>query len=90
MRPPITQPSTETRYYGLAVKIMLKTDDSVAFIIVIILYYYSVRKLRFAMSIRPAIKDDCAAIAEIYNHAVVHTAAIWNDKLWIPTTASPV
>ncbi|HFG1265524.1 TPA: GNAT family N-acetyltransferase, partial [Klebsiella pneumoniae] len=22
------------------------------------------------MSIRPAIKDDCAAIAEIYNHAV--------------------
>ncbi len=32
------------------------------------------------MSIRPAIKDDCAAIAEIYNHAVVHTAAIWNDK----------
>lgn len=32
------------------------------------------------MSIRPAIKDDSAAIAEIYNHAVVHTAAIWNDK----------
>ncbi|MBN6335161.1 N-acetyltransferase, partial [Escherichia coli] len=32
------------------------------------------------MSIRPALKDDCAAIAEIYNHAVVHTAAIWNDK----------
>ncbi|HBW8273913.1 TPA: hypothetical protein MFM65_002206 [Klebsiella pneumoniae] len=30
---------------GLAVKIMLKTDDSVAFIIVIILYYYSVRKI---------------------------------------------
>lgn len=32
------------------------------------------------MSIRHASKDDCAAIAEIYNHAVVHTAAIWNDK----------
>jgi L-amino acid N-acyltransferase YncA len=24
------------------------------------------------MSIRPAIKDDCAAIAEIYNHAVAY------------------
>ncbi len=33
------------------------------------------------MSIRPAIKDDRAAIAEIWrNHANVHTAAIWNDK----------
>lgn len=32
------------------------------------------------MSIRHASKDDCAAIAEIYNHAVVNTAAIWNDK----------
>lgn len=32
------------------------------------------------MSIRHANKDDCAAIAEIYNHAVLHTAAIWNDK----------
>lgn len=32
------------------------------------------------MTIRYASKDDCAAIAEIYNHAVVHTAAIWNDK----------
>ncbi len=32
------------------------------------------------MSIRHASKDDCAAIAEIYNHAVLHTAAIWNDK----------
>lgn len=32
------------------------------------------------MSIRFATKEDCAAIAEIYNHAVVHTAAIWNDK----------
>ncbi|HBW8798401.1 TPA: hypothetical protein MFN31_004485 [Klebsiella pneumoniae] len=30
---------------GLAVKFMLKTDDSVTFIIVIILYYYSVRKI---------------------------------------------
>ena len=35
------------------------------------------------MSIRPAIKDDCAAIAEIYNHAVVHTAAIWNYRLFL-------
>lgn len=32
------------------------------------------------MIIRHASKEDCAAIAEIYNHAVVHTAAIWNDK----------
>lgn len=32
------------------------------------------------MSIRFATKEDCAAIAEIYNHAVLHTAAIWNDK----------
>ena len=24
-------------------------------------------------------KEDCAAIGEIYNHAVLHTAAIWND-----------
>lgn len=32
------------------------------------------------MTIRYACKDDCAAIAEIYNHAVVHTAAIWNDQ----------
>ena len=32
------------------------------------------------MSIHHASKDDCAAIAEIYNHAVLHTAAIWNDK----------
>ncbi|WP_336220334.1 GNAT family N-acetyltransferase [Citrobacter amalonaticus] len=32
------------------------------------------------MSIRFATKEDCAAIAEIYNHAVVHTAAIWNDQ----------
>jgi phosphinothricin acetyltransferase len=32
------------------------------------------------MIIRHACKEDCAAIAEIYNHAVLHTAAIWNDK----------
>ncbi len=32
------------------------------------------------MSLRYACQDDCAAIAEIYNHAVLHTAAIWNDK----------
>ena len=32
------------------------------------------------MSIRFASKADCAAIAEIYNHAVLHTAAIWNDQ----------
>ena len=32
------------------------------------------------MAIRFATKEDCAAIAAIYNHAVVHTAAIWNDK----------
>lgn len=32
------------------------------------------------MIIRYASKEDCAAIAEIYNHAVLHTAAIWNDK----------
>lgn len=32
------------------------------------------------MNIRYALKEDCAAIAEIYNHAVLHTAAIWNDK----------
>ncbi|WP_312453571.1 GNAT family N-acetyltransferase [Pseudescherichia sp.] len=32
------------------------------------------------MTIRYADKDDCAAIAAIYNHAVLHTAAIWNDQ----------
>lgn len=32
------------------------------------------------MIIRHASKEDCAAIGEIYNHAVLHTAAIWNDK----------
>ena len=31
------------------------------------------------MIIRHALKEDCAAIGEIYNHAVLHTAAIWND-----------
>ena len=32
------------------------------------------------MTIRYACKEDCAAIAEIYNHAVLNTAAIWNDQ----------
>jgi phosphinothricin acetyltransferase len=32
------------------------------------------------MNIRYATQQDCAAIAEIYNHAVLHTAAIWNDQ----------
>jgi phosphinothricin acetyltransferase len=32
------------------------------------------------MIIRHACKEDCATIGEIYNHAVLHTAAIWNDK----------
>ncbi len=32
------------------------------------------------MIIRYAGKEDCAEIAAIYNHAVVHTAAIWNDQ----------
>ncbi|TDT59548.1 phosphinothricin acetyltransferase [Enterobacter sp. AG5470] len=32
------------------------------------------------MSIRDAGREDCAAIAAIYNHAVVNTAAIWNDQ----------
>lgn len=32
------------------------------------------------MIIRPATEQDCPAIAAIYNHAVLHTAAIWNDK----------
>lgn len=32
------------------------------------------------MSIRYAVKKDCAAIAAIYNHAVINTAAIWNDQ----------
>lgn len=32
------------------------------------------------MPIRYAVKEDCAAIAAIYNHAVINTAAIWNDQ----------
>ena len=32
------------------------------------------------MIVRHACKEDCAAIGEIYNHAVLHTSAIWNDK----------
>ena len=32
------------------------------------------------MIVRHACKEDCAAIGETYNHAVLHTAAIWNDK----------
>ena len=32
------------------------------------------------MIVRHACKEDCVAIGEIYNHAVLHTAAIWNDK----------
>lgn len=32
------------------------------------------------MILRYASSEDCAAIAEIYNHAVQHTAAIWNDQ----------
>ena len=32
------------------------------------------------MIVRHACKEDCAAIGEIYNHAVLHPAAIWNDK----------
>lgn len=32
------------------------------------------------MNIRYAGKEDCAEIAAIYNHAVVNTAAIWNDQ----------
>ena len=31
------------------------------------------------MQIRAAQPDDAAAIADIYNHAVLHTTAIWND-----------
>lgn len=32
------------------------------------------------MIIRHGVEQDCFAIAAIYNHAVLHTAAIWNDK----------
>ncbi|MDF7680875.1 GNAT family N-acetyltransferase [Enterobacteriaceae bacterium ESL0689] len=31
------------------------------------------------MSIRYACKEDCATIAEIYNHAVLHTATLWSE-----------
>lgn len=31
------------------------------------------------MIIRHATRDDAAAIAEIYNEAVINTVAIWND-----------
>ena len=31
------------------------------------------------LSLRPATAADAPAIAEIYNHAVLHTTAIWND-----------
>lgn len=32
------------------------------------------------MLIRHARAEDCAAIADIFNYAVLHTAAIWNDS----------
>lgn len=32
------------------------------------------------MRVRDAIEDDAAAIAAIYNDAVEHTTAIWNDR----------
>jgi len=32
------------------------------------------------MTLRFAREEDCAAIAGIYNHAVLNTAAIWNDQ----------
>ena len=31
--------------------------------------------------IRDARPDDAAGIAEIYNHAVIHTTAVWNDTV---------
>ena len=31
------------------------------------------------MIIRQATREDAAAIAEIYNEAVINTVAIWND-----------
>lgn len=34
-----------------------------------------------SFSIRPAIDADLGAIRDIYNHAVAHTTAIWNDVL---------
>ena len=33
------------------------------------------------MQIRQATLQDIPAITEIYNHAVLHTTAIWNDKI---------
>ncbi|WP_026793110.1 GNAT family N-acetyltransferase [Pleomorphomonas oryzae] len=33
------------------------------------------------MQIRDAVAVDIAGITEIYNHAVVHTAAIWNEQV---------
>ncbi|MGW9112312.1 N-acetyltransferase family protein [Microbacterium sp. NPDC055683] len=33
------------------------------------------------MTLRDAHQGDAARIAEIYNHAVVHTTAIWNDEV---------
>lgn len=33
------------------------------------------------MQIRDAVAADIPGIAEIYNHAVVHTAAIWNEQV---------
>ncbi|WP_237151573.1 GNAT family N-acetyltransferase [Oryzibacter oryziterrae] len=32
------------------------------------------------MQIRAAVSGDMAAIADIYNHAVTHTTAIWNEQ----------
>ena len=37
------------------------------------------RKRGKAMIIRQATREDAAAIAEIYNEAVINTVAIWND-----------
>ena len=33
------------------------------------------------MKIRQATTEDISTITEIYNHAVVHTTAIWNDEM---------
>ncbi len=46
----------------------------------IVFQHYRKHSRRFPMTIRFADKANCAAIAEIYNHAVLHTAAIWNDR----------
>lgn len=40
---------------------------------------WEIRSETVNVSIREATRDDAAAIAEIYNDAVVNTAAIWND-----------